>query len=275
MHSIIAYLRRDLWSPYLAGALLGLVAVASMVFADHTVGASGAFQNIAAYLGVELTSTETTLEGPAPAAEPAADAGANSDAAFWGDAPASSAAAPGSTTDDSAFWGEPAADAASEPAADDSAFWGADPAASAAADTAPIAAAPAAETVTVARDGLERQFSFFAYTMPKGISWMVWLLVGIFFGAMISSVLSGGFRLSLMPHSEQWRAVFGPRVWKRWAMVFLGGIVIALAAGIAGGCTSGLAIAKGVQLSPAAFLFIMGMFITGPLAALVAYRGRF
>jgi uncharacterized protein len=32
------------------------------------------------------------------------------------------------------------------------------------------------------------------------------------------------------------------------------------AAGIAGGCTSGLAISGGMLLAPAAFLFIMGMF---------------
>lgn len=203
MRAVIAYLRRDLWSPYVAGALLGLVAILTLWSTTRLdnmparmPGASGSFQNLAAYLGQELTGTQKAVaEGGAP--------------------------------------------------------------------------------ITVPRKGLEEPFIYFAFTMPKGITWQVWMIVGIFLGALVSSLLSGGFRLSVMPHTDQWQTVFGPQPWKRWVLVFIGGIILQIAAGIAGGCTSGLAISGGVQLTPAAFLFIAGMFISGIATALVVYRRRF
>jgi len=51
--------------------------------------------------------------------------------------------------------------------------------------------------------------------------------------------------------------------------------VLEYAAGIAGGCTSGLAISGGMLLVPAAFLFIAGMFGSGILTALIIYRNRY
>jgi hypothetical protein len=70
----------------------------------------------------------------------------------------------------------------------------------------------------------------------------------------------------------QWKRVFGPQVWKRWVIAFFGAILLEFAAGIAGGCTSGLAISGGMLLAPAAFLFIAGMFASGILTALIVYR---
>ncbi len=58
-------------------------------------------------------------------------------------------------------------------------------------------------------------------------------------------------------------------------IAFFGGAVLEYAAGIAGGCTSGLAISGGMLLAPAAFLFIAGMFASGILTALIIYRARF
>jgi uncharacterized membrane protein YedE/YeeE len=196
MRALLAYLRRDLWSPYVAGGMLGLVAVFSLWTADRMPGASGSFQNIAAYAGQEITSTEKVITPNSPA-------------------------------------------------------------------------------ITVPREGLEEQFVYFAYTMPKGITWQVWLVIGIFLGSLASSLLSRGFKVTTMPHSEQWVSIFGPQRWKRWLLVFIGSIILQVAAGIAGGCTSGLAISGGVQLAPAAFLFIPAMFISGTLTALLVYRRRF
>lgn len=196
MSRVIAYLRRDLWSPYAAGALLGVVVIASLWATGKVPGASGGYQHLAAYAGQELTGTEQVVaEGVAP--------------------------------------------------------------------------------ITVAREGREGQFMFFAFTSPKGVTWQVWLLAGIFLGALASSLLSRGFRVSAMPHTRQWQSIFGPQIWKRWVLVFVGCILLEVAAGIAGGCTSGLAISGGVQLSPAAFLFIPAMFVTGTLTALLVYRRRF
>ena len=263
MRKIFHALRQDLWSPYTAGALLGIVAVLSMWVAGHPVGASGAFQSIAAYVGLELTSTEVLPEAPAPAEVAAPTESEQADEAFWG---AEETDAAESADED--VWGAEAA-TTEQPADED--VWGAE-----AETTAEPSAEPAEpQPITVAKEGLEKQFTFFAYISPKGISWMVWMLLGVFLGSMASAILSGGFKITLMPHSAQWVEVFGPQVWKRWLIVFVGGIVIIVAAGISGGCTSGLAIAKGIQLHPAAYLFIIGMFITGPITAAVVYRRRF
>ncbi len=115
---------------------------------------------------------------------------------------------------------------------------------------------------------------YFRFIMPPGITWQVILMVGVFCGAFAASRLSRTFRLAAVP-DPQWRAVFGPNRWKRWIVAFLGGVVLEYGAGIAGGCTSGLAIAGGVALAPAAFLFIGGMFVSGILTAMLLYGSRY
>ena len=70
-------------------------------------------------------------------------------------------------------------------------------------------------------------------------------------------------------------AIFGPQLWKRWLLLFVGAIILEYGAGIAGGCTSGLAISGGMLLAPAAFLFIAGMFVSGILTAMIVYGKRY
>lgn len=115
---------------------------------------------------------------------------------------------------------------------------------------------------------------YFKFIMPPGITWQVWLLVGVFLGAFLSAKLSGDFKIRWTPE-VQWNQVFGPQRWKRWVIAFIGGVIVEYGAGIAGGCTSGLAISGGIELAPAAFLFIFGMFASGMLTARVIYRRKF
>lgn len=115
---------------------------------------------------------------------------------------------------------------------------------------------------------------YFKYVMPPGFTWQVWLLLGTVIGGFISAKLSGDFKTRWVP-DVQWEKVFGPQRWKRWLIAFLGGVILEYGAGIAGGCTSGLAISGGVQLAPAAFLFIFGMFASGMLTAWILYRRNF
>ncbi len=116
--------------------------------------------------------------------------------------------------------------------------------------------------------------TYFKFVMPPGISWEVILVAGVFVGSFVSAKLSGDFKIAAVPDA-QWRKMFGPQVWKRWLVAFLGGIILEYGAGIAGGCTSGLAIAGGALLVPAAFLFIGGMFASGIVVALIVYRNRY
>ena len=114
---------------------------------------------------------------------------------------------------------------------------------------------------------------FFKYIWQLGINWQLVLLVGVFFGAMLSSMLSGTFKLS---HStSQWRKIFGPEKWKRWVLAFFAGIVVQYGASLAGGCTSGLAISGTMLLAPAGLIFTAGLFGSGILTTLIIYRRRY
>ena len=181
MKFILDYIRKDTWSPYVAGILLGIVGVLAVLLSDSLLGASGAFENVAGLIGKAVA-----------------------------------------------------------PAAFDNIY--------------------------------------FNFIMPPGITWGVILLVGVFFGGMLGAATSGTLLWGKKEASNsdaQWKRIFGPQVWKRWALAFIGAIILEYGAGIAGGCTSGLAISGGMLLAPAAFLFIAGMFASGIVTALIVYRKRY
>lgn len=177
MNWIKTQLRKELWSPYAAGALLGIVGVLAVWLSDSLLGASGAFENLAGAIGK-----------------------------------------------------------------------------------------------AVAPDLFNNMY--FNYVMPPGLTWGVVLLVGIFFGGFLGALSSGTFKWTTNA-DPQWKKVFGPQTWKRWVLAFIGAIILEYGAGIAGGCTSGLAISGGMLLAPAAYIFIAAMFASGILTALVVYRRRY
>lgn len=181
MKFILDYIRKDEWSPYVAGVLLGLVGIAAVWASDSLLGASGAFENIAGMIGKVVA-----------------------------------------------------------PAAFDN--------------------------------------MYFNFIMPPGITYGVMLVVGIFFGGMIGAATSGTLKWGKKDSAnsdEQWKRIFGAQTWKRWLIAFFGAIILEYAAGIAGGCTSGLAISGGMLLAPAAFIFIAGMFVGGIPTAWMIYGKRF
>jgi uncharacterized membrane protein YedE/YeeE len=110
--------------------------------------------------------------------------------------------------------------------------------------------------------------------MPPGISWQVILLVGIFLGGMLAARLAHTWKWRWLP-DKQWTEIFGSSRLKRAVIAFFGAIVLEIGAGIAGGCTSGLAISGGMLLVPAAFIFMAGMFASGILTSLLIYRRRY
>ena len=181
MKSILNYLHKETWSPYIAGILLGLVGIITVWTTDNLLGASGAFENIVGLIGKSV----------AP----------------------------------SVF------------------------------------------------DNI-----YFNFIMPPGFTFGVVMLIGIFIGGFIGAATSGTLlwgKKDASNSDSQWKQIFGPQTWKRWVLAFIGAIILEYAAGIAGGCTSGLAIAGGMLLAPAAFLFIAGMFMSGIVTALLIYRRRY
>jgi len=178
MNWIFKQIRKETWSPYAAGILLGIVGILAVLLSNALLGASGAFENLAGLLGKAI-------------------------------------------------------------------------------------APKAFDTL------------YFNFVMPPGITWGVILLVGVFFGGMLGAASSRTLKWGSKDAANsdpQWKRIFGPQLWKRWTLGFLGAIILEYAAGIAGGCTSGLAISGGMLLVPAAFLFIAGMFASGILTALLIYR---
>lgn len=99
---------------------------------------------------------------------------------------------------------------------------------------------------------------------PK-IDWEWMLVVGVFFGALVSSKLSGDRTSESVPALWSWR--FGPSVAKRYAAAFLGGAIMILGARLAGGCTSGHGISGALQLALSSWLFLLVIFATGVATA--------
>lgn len=181
MKFIIQYIKKEEWSPYVAGILLGIVGIMAVWLSDNLLGASGAFENLAGWIGQAL----------AP----------------------------------SAF------------------------------------------------DNM-----YFNFIMPPGLSWGLVLFIGTILGGFVGAATSGtllwGKKNAANP-DDKWKSIFGPQTWKRWLLAFIGAIILEYGAGIAGGCTSGLAISGGMLLAPTAFIFIGGMFASGILTALIIYRKRY
>jgi hypothetical protein len=118
------------------------------------------------------------------------------------------------------------------------------------------------------------QNTYWRFVMPPGLTWAVVMAIGLIIGAFIAAITSGDFKLRWIS-DDQWVQVFGAAHWKRWLALFAGGILLEYGAGLAGGCTSGLAISGGVQLAPAAFIFMAGMFISGIITAKILYGKRY
>ncbi len=112
---------------------------------------------------------------------------------------------------------------------------------------------------------------YYAHILSPGITWQVWLIVGVVAGSFLASLLSGEARLRWLPDT-QWQTRFGPNRKRRLKLAFFGAMLVQIGAGIAGGCTSGLAISGGATLAPAAFLFMAGMFAGGIPTAWLWYR---
>lgn len=97
-------------------------------------------------------------------------------------------------------------------------------------------------------------------------------VLGTLFGAFVSAVVSGSFKLESVP--ALWRERFGPSVIKRMVAAFLGGVVIIFGARLADGCTSGHGISGSLQLAVSSWTFFIVMFATGSVTAFILFRNR-
>lgn len=73
---------------------------------------------------------------------------------------------------------------------------------------------------------------YFVKTKVK-IDWQWMFVVGVFFGSLLSSKISGDFKA--MAIQPMWESRFGPNKAWRWIVAFLGGIILMFGARMAGG----------------------------------------
>lgn len=112
---------------------------------------------------------------------------------------------------------------------------------------------------------------YFQKTKIK-VDWQFMLVMGIFLGALLSSVTDKSFTLESVPPT--WRNRFGPSVGKRALGAFLGGIVAMIGARMADGCPSGHGLSGMMQLSMSSFFALIMFFAFGLLTAHIVYQRR-
>ena len=104
------------------------------------------------------------------------------------------------------------------------------------------------------------------------VDWQFMFVIGIFFGALIASLVDRSFKWESVPPT--WRERFGPSIGKRAAGAFFGGIVAMLGARMADGCPSGHGLSGMMQLSVSAFVALALFFGTGVVVAALFYRRK-
>lgn len=104
---------------------------------------------------------------------------------------------------------------------------------------------------------------------PPAVDWEWMLVVGIVLGAWVSARLSAERPEPKVP--RLWQRRFGPSTRLRYAAAFVGGVIIALGARLAGGCTSGNGISGSLQLAVSGWLFFACLFISGLATAFLLY----
>lgn len=96
-------------------------------------------------------------------------------------------------------------------------------------------------------------------------------LIGTFFGALVSALVSGTFKFESIP--SVWQERFGSSKTRRFIVAFIGGALAMYGARMAGGCTSGNGISQSLQLAVVGWTFLVVMFVSGIITAAIVYGG--
>jgi uncharacterized membrane protein YedE/YeeE len=86
--------------------------------------------------------------------------------------------------------------------------------------------------------------------------WITWEVIGVVFGGLAGSLISGRFRAAVERGPNATRA-------RRLAAALAGGVLVGFGARLARGCTSGLGLSGGATLAVAAFVFLIAFFAAG------------
>lgn len=105
---------------------------------------------------------------------------------------------------------------------------------------------------------------------PPRVGWEFVFVVSIVGGSALAAITGGEFANEWL--SPMWIARFGDSLMLRAAVAFGGGIIMAMGARLAGGCTSGHGISGTLQLSVASWISVVFFFIGGIAAAMLIFK---
>jgi hypothetical protein len=97
------------------------------------------------------------------------------------------------------------------------------------------------------------------------LDWGLFLIVGVFLGALAGALTSGTFKLKFDKAASM-------TVGTRLLTALGGGMLIGFASRLARGCTSGVALTGGSQLALAGWVFVIAMFASGFIFAALYRR---
>jgi uncharacterized membrane protein YedE/YeeE len=104
---------------------------------------------------------------------------------------------------------------------------------------------------------------------PK-VDWEVMLLIGVVGGAMLAAWLGSELTGEWVP--AKWAVHFGGDVLPRLLVAFIGGVLMAFGARMAGGCTSGHGISGALQLSVGSWVALLCFVVGGISTAMLIFR---
>jgi uncharacterized membrane protein YedE/YeeE len=110
-----------------------------------------------------------------------------------------------------------------------------------------------------------KYFSQYLDSPAPLLTWNVFLIVGVFLGALAGTLFSGNFKVRFDRGETM-------KISMRLLTAFIGGVLIGFAARLARGCTSGVALTGGAQLALSGWVFVISMFAAGFLFAAAARR---
>lgn len=114
-----------------------------------------------------------------------------------------------------------------------------------------------------------RRLKYFNDNPPK-FDWEFMLVAGVVLGSLLAAWTGSEITGRMLP--PMWVEHFGDDPWRRLAVAFIGGALMAWGARTAGGCTSGHGISGALQLSIGSWIALACFFIGGVLVASMLYR---
>ena len=114
-----------------------------------------------------------------------------------------------------------------------------------------------------------QSLSYFQDNPPR-VGWEFVFVVATIAGGAMAARTGGEFANEWLP--PMWVARFGDSVALRAVVAGGGGVLMALGARLAGGCTSGHGISGTLQLNVASWIAVAGFFIGGIAAAMLLFK---